>query len=100
MAIDSMSGLTSQPSLGAFVAALQETPLDTGIQLDQLQALNSYWQQIRLLYSCFDPGVKSGDSGVYIHEMPGGQYTNLLFQSQSLGLGAQWEGNCLDLESM
>lgn len=90
VAIDSMSGVTSQPSMGAFVAGFQGTPYDTGFSLDQLQALNAYWEQMRLLYSCFDPGVKSGDSGVYLHEMPGGQYTNLLFQSQSLGLGSQW----------
>ena len=29
-AVDSMSGLTSQPSMGAIVAALQDTELDTG----------------------------------------------------------------------
>ena len=90
LAIDAMSGVTSQPSLGAFVGGLYGTTLDTGIKLEELQVLNSYWEQMRLLYSCFDPGLKSGDSGVYLHEMPGGQYTNLLFQSQSLGLGSQW----------
>lgn len=92
VAIDSMSGLTSQPSMGAVIGALQGTEQDTGIALENAQALNSYWEQIRLLYSCFDPGLKSGDSGVYIHEMPGGQYTNLLFQSQQLGLGESWNG--------
>ncbi|KAJ3273515.1 pyruvate carboxylase [Terramyces sp. JEL0728] len=89
-AIDSMSGLTSQPSLGAIVSALEETPLDTGIKAEDIFSVNSYWEQIRLLYSCFDPNVKSSDSGVYLHEMPGGQYTNLLFQSQQLGLGDEW----------
>lgn len=89
-AIDSMSGLTSQPSMGAIVSALKGTNLDTLFDLDDIYSLNSYWEQIRLLYSCFDPNVKSSDSGVYLHEMPGGQYTNLLFQSQQLGLGEQW----------
>ena len=84
-AIDSMSGLTSQPSLGAICGAVAGTSLDTGIDPEVIYGLNSYWEQIRLLYSCFDPNVKSGDSGVYLHEMPGGQYTNLLFQSQQLG---------------
>lgn len=87
-----MSGLTSQPSLGAIVAALEGTDRETGLQFDKIQAINSYWEQVRLLYSCFDPGLKSGDSGVYLHEMPGGQYTNLLFQSQQLGLGDAWIG--------
>jgi pyruvate carboxylase len=86
-----MSGLTSQPSMGAIVGALQNTPLDTGIRHVDVVAINAYWEQIRMLYSCFDSGLKSGDSGVYEHEMPGGQYTNLLFQARSLGLGEQWE---------
>ncbi|KAI8050896.1 pyruvate carboxylase [Syncephalis plumigaleata] len=91
VAVDSMSGLTSQPSMGALVGALQNTPLDTGIRHADVLAINAYWEQIRMLYSCFDPGLKSGDSGVYDHEMPGGQYTNLLFQARTLGLGEQWE---------
>ncbi|KAI9297641.1 pyruvate carboxylase, partial [Neoconidiobolus thromboides FSU 785] len=90
VAVDSMSGLTSQPSMGALVGALEHTELDTGIKHNDITSINSYWEQLRLLYSCFDPNVKSGDSGVYQHEMPGGQYTNLLFQAQSLGLGEQW----------
>ncbi|KAI8869513.1 pyruvate carboxylase [Ramicandelaber brevisporus] len=90
-AVDSMSGVTSQPAMGAIVGALEGTPLDTGIKFENVLAINSYWEQVRLLYSCFDPGLKSSDSGVYDHEMPGGQYTNLLFQAQSLGLGTQWE---------
>ncbi|KAI8893548.1 hypothetical protein BC833DRAFT_531652 [Globomyces pollinis-pini] len=89
-AIDSMSGLTSQPSLGAIVGAVKGTELDTGLDQEHIYSINSYWEQIRLLYSCFDPNVKSSDSTVYLHEMPGGQYTNLLFQSQQLGLGEQW----------
>ncbi|KAJ3365721.1 pyruvate carboxylase [Kappamyces sp. JEL0680] len=90
-AIDSMSGLTSQPSMGAIAGAVAGSELDTGLDADHIYSINSYWEQIRLLYSCFDPNVKSSDSTVYLHEMPGGQYTNLLFQSQQLGLGAQWQ---------
>ncbi|KAH6572386.1 hypothetical protein BASA50_007046 [Batrachochytrium salamandrivorans] len=90
-AVDSMSGVTSQPSMGAIVGALRGTELDAGVPLENVQAINSYWEQIRMLYSCFDPNIKSGDSSVYLHEMPGGQYTNLLFQSQQLGLGTQWQ---------
>jgi len=53
-------------------------------------AINSYWEQARLLYSGFEANVRAADSGVYQHEMPGGQYTNLMFQAQQLGLGTQW----------
>ncbi|KAJ1922187.1 pyruvate carboxylase [Mycoemilia scoparia] len=90
VAIDSMSGVTSQPCMGALVAALEGSPNDTGIGENSIETLNSYWEQVRLLYSCFDPGVKASDTSVYQHEMPGGQYTNLLFQAQSLGLGSRW----------
>ncbi|KAJ2330802.1 pyruvate carboxylase, partial [Coemansia sp. RSA 2681] len=91
LAIDSMSGVTSQPCMGAFVSALEGTEYDTGISSEAIQSLNAYWEQTRLLYACFDPGVKASDTSVYQHEMPGGQYTNLLFQAQSLGLGSRWK---------
>ncbi|KAH8920975.1 pyruvate carboxylase [Atractiella rhizophila] len=90
VAIDSMSGMTSQAAMGAVVRALEQTGLGAGIRHEDIQALNLYWSQVRMLYSCFDANMKSSDSGVFDHEMPGGQYTNLLFQSQQLGLGTQW----------
>lgn len=36
VAVDAMSGLTSQPSMGAIVASLQGTPLDTNLDLSQV----------------------------------------------------------------
>ncbi|WFD30850.1 pyruvate carboxylase [Malassezia sp. CBS 17886] len=90
VAIDSMSGLTSQPSMGAIVSALEQTGLGTGISYESIQNLNTYWSLVRQLYGCFEQNVKASDSSVFDHEMPGGQYTNLMFQSQQLGLGAQW----------
>jgi len=86
-----MSGVTSQPSMGAIVSALEHSELGTGIRIEDVHAINSYWEQCRMLYSCFESGVHAGDSSVYVHEMPGGQYTNLMFQSQQLGLGTQWK---------
>jgi pyruvate carboxylase len=90
VAIDSMSGLTSQPSMGAVCMALEQTQLGTGIRYADIQALNSYWSQVRMLYSCFEANVRASDSSVFDHEMPGGQYTNLMFQAAQLGLGTQW----------
>jgi pyruvate carboxylase len=89
-AIDSMSGMTSQPSLGALVANLRGTDLDTGIDLASLTDLNAYWEKVRSLYAPFESGQLSGSSDVYFHEIPGGQYTNLLFQSKQLGLTDRW----------
>mmetsp|Transcript_13239 Transcript_13239/g.18596 ORF Transcript_13239/g.18596 Transcript_13239/m.18596 type:complete len:1248 (+) Transcript_13239:42-3785(+) len=89
-ASDAMSGTTAQPPLGALVASTAGTNLDTGLDLNEVSALNEYWEECRGLYAPFESGQKSGSADVYIHEMPGGQYTNLLYQSTQLGLTGQW----------
>jgi len=89
-ATDAMSGLTSQPSLGAIVANMRGTELDTGIDMKELGPLNTYWENVRQAYAPFESGQLSGSSDVYEHEIPGGQYTNLLFQSKQLGLTEKW----------
>jgi len=90
VATDAMSGLTSQPSVGAIIAATQGGAFDTGVDPLAVLALNGFWEQTRGLYNPFESGLKCGGADVYMHEMPGGQYTNLKFQSQALGLGASW----------
>ena len=90
LAVSAMAGLTSQPAMGAVVAALRGTPRDTGVELGPLQVLNTYWEQVRGVYAPFESGLKSGSPDVYEHEMPGGQYTNLQFQATSLGLAGRW----------
>merc|ERR1719402_1080935 len=93
VAVDSMSGMTSQPSMGAVVAALERTGLDTGIDLDRVSQYSAFWEQTRMLYGPFEctKTMRSGNADVYLHEIPGGQYTNLQFQAYSLGLGDQFE---------
>ena len=91
VALDAMSGLTSQPSMGAIVAALHGAERDTGLALEDLQGLVDYWEQVRSLYAPFESGLRSGGADVYLHEMPGGQYTNLQFQARALGLTGRWE---------
>ncbi|KAL7536959.1 hypothetical protein ACHAXR_008024, partial [Thalassiosira sp. AJA248-18] len=88
-AIDSMSGLSSQPCLGALVAALGEK---SNVDLDALQVLNEYWESVRHQYNPFEVTALSAaiGSSVYKHEIPGGQYTNLLFQSKQLGLSGRF----------
>jgi pyruvate carboxylase len=85
-----MSGLTSQPSLGAIVANMRGTLLDTGIDMSSIAPLNNYWENVRQVYTPFESGQLSGSSDVYLHEIPGGQYTNLLYQSRQLGLTDKW----------
>ena len=86
-----MSGLTSQPSLDAVVAALQRSERDTGFDLQRVQELSNYWSDVRLRYESFDNGLKSTTTDIYRYEIPGGQYTNLHPQVESLGLGDRFE---------
>ncbi len=90
LAIASMSGSTSQPNLNSVVAALQHTPRDTGLDLDALNEFSDYWEAVRAVYAPFDTAPKAGSAEVYLHEMPGGQYTNLKEQSASLGISHRW----------
>ena len=90
LALASMSGSTSQPNLNSIVAALQRTPRDTGLDLEALNEFSDYWEQVRAFYAPFDTAPKSGSAEVYLHEMPGGQYTNLKEQAAAMGLGARW----------
>lgn len=53
-------------------------------------AVNEYWDECRGMYAPFESGQLTGDSDVTNHEMPGGQLTNLLYQSKQLGLAGQW----------
>ncbi len=89
-AIASMSGGTSQPNLNSIVAALSHTKREPEVELDALNQCADYWETVREFYAPFDTGPKSGTAEVYIHEMPGGQYTNLKEQAESMGLGARW----------
>ena len=90
-AVDSMSSMTSQPSLNAVVTALQGQERDTGLDPARLQELSDYWADVRLRYASFEAGIKNPSTDIYRYEMPGGQYTNLKAQVESLGLGHQFE---------
>ena len=90
-AIASMSGTTSQPNLNSIVAALRHTERDTGLDLDALNTCADYWETVRTWYRPFDNAPPAGTAEVYIHEMPGGQYTNLREQAESMGLGTRWQ---------
>jgi pyruvate carboxylase len=85
-AIDALSGLTSQANLGSLVESLRYGPRDTGIDPDNLRMISSYWEQVRRGYISFESDIRAGGSEVYVHGMPGGQYTNLREQARSLGI--------------
>ena len=89
-ATDSLSGMTSQPSINAILASLEGSGLEPGLDARQVRALDTYWSQLRLLYSPFEAHLSGPDPEVYEHEIPGGQLTNMMFQASQLGLGSQW----------
>jgi len=89
-ALDSMSGLTSQPNLGSIAAALAGSERDPGIDFDAMQALSHYWEGVRRFYAPFEADIRSGTADVYRHEMPGGQYTNLREQARAMGIEHRW----------
>lgn len=91
VALSSMSGLTSQPSLNAVVSALTSSERAPNLDLDRLQLLANYWEDVREYYFPFESGLKAGTAEVYKHEIPGGQYSNLRPQAEALGLGDRWE---------
>ncbi|NVJ19285.1 pyruvate carboxylase [Myxococcus sp. AM010] len=90
VALGSMAGLTSQPSLNALVSALRGHPRETGLANARLQPLANYWEDVREYYAPFEAGLKSTTSEVYYHEIPGGQYSNLRPQVAELGLLNRW----------
>lgn len=85
-AISSMSSLTSQPSLNTLVAALEGKERDTQLDLLELQKLTNYWEDVRPRYQQFESDLKAPNADIYRYEIPGGQYTNLKPQVDSLGL--------------
>ncbi|MCH8188513.1 MAG: pyruvate carboxylase, partial [Proteobacteria bacterium] len=90
-AMDSMSGLTSQPNLGAIAEALRGTARDPGLDRGALRALATYWEGVRRYYTAFESDMRSGMAEVYEHAMPGGQYTNLREQARAVGVeDARW----------
>ncbi len=89
-AMDAFSGGTSQPCLGSIVEALAHTERDTGLNIAAIRQMSNYWEAVRHQYRAFESGLEAPASEVYLHEMPGGQFTNLKAQARSLGLEERW----------
>jgi pyruvate carboxylase len=89
-AISGMSGSTSQPNLNSMIAALEHTPRDPGLNREALDEMSHYWEHVRRFYKPFDTSAPHGTAEVYLHELPGGQFTNLKEQAAAMGLGERW----------
>ncbi len=89
-AMDPMSGLTSQPNLGAIVEVLRNHARDPGLEQESMRDIAYYWEGVRRYYLAFESDMRAGAASVYEHGMPGGQYTNLREQARALGLERRW----------
>lgn len=90
-ALGSMSGLTSQPSANSLYYAMKGGERELRADIEALEQLSYYWQDVRAYYSDFESGMNSPHSEIYVHEMPGGQYSNLQQQAKAVGLGDRWD---------
>ncbi|WP_375566280.1 pyruvate carboxylase [Oceaniradius stylonematis] len=88
--MDALSGLTAQPCLGSIAEALTGTKRDPGLDPEWIRRISFYWEAVRAQYAAFESDLKGPASEVYLHEMPGGQFTNLKEQARSLGLDTRW----------
>ena len=89
-AMDALSGNTSQPCLGSIVEALSGSERDPGLDPHWIRRISFYWEAVRNQYAAFESDLKGPASEVYLHEMPGGQFTNLKEQARALGLETRW----------
>ena len=86
-----MSGATSQPSMNSLYYALVNGERTPTINIDNAQKINHYWEDVRMYYQPFENGLNAPQTEVYMHEMPGGQYSNLQQQAKAVGLGHRWD---------
>ncbi|KOY82546.1 pyruvate carboxylase [Lysinibacillus macroides] len=90
-ALGAMAGLTSQPSANSLYYAMKGSQREVCADIDALEKLSYYWEDVRKYYKDFESGMISPHSEIYVHEMPGGQYSNLQQQAKAVGLGDRWE---------
>lgn len=91
VAISAMSGSTSQPSMSSLYYATLDSKRAPEINVENVQKLNHYWEDVRMFYKPFESGLNAPQTEVYMHEMPGGQYSNLQQQAKAVGLSAKWD---------
>lgn len=91
VAVSAMAGLTSQPSANSLYYALEGTERKPKLDIQNLEQLSYYWEDVRKYYQDFESGMNAPHTEVYVHEMPGGQYSNLQQQAKAVGLGNRWD---------
>lgn len=91
VALGGLSGLTSQPNFNAIVEMMKFQPREQYFDISSLNTYSNYWEDVREYYYPFESGMKASSAEVYVHEIPGGQYSNLKPQAIALGLENRFE---------
>lgn len=86
-----LSGQNSQPDANALYYTRQGTKRNVEINLDANDKMAEYWRATRQYYAPFESDLKTSFTKVYDYEIPGGQYSNLRAQANSLGLGERFD---------
>ncbi|WP_372972143.1 sodium-extruding oxaloacetate decarboxylase subunit alpha [Marinobacter sp.] len=76
-AISSMSMTYGHSPTEAVVAILEGTDRDTGLDLELLEEIASYFRQVRKKYAKFEGSLRGTDSRILIAQVPGGMLTNM-----------------------
>lgn len=86
VALGGLSGLTAQPNFNSMLELLRFHERENKMDIDKLNTFSNYWEVVREYYYPFESGLKAGTAEVFKHEIPGGQYSNLIPQMSALGL--------------
>lgn len=84
-AISSMAWGTSHPATESMVAALRNTPYDTGLDLQAIQEVGMYFYEVRRKYHQFESPFTGVDTRVQVNQVPGGMMSNLANQMREQG---------------
>ncbi|MHA2376845.1 MAG: pyruvate carboxylase subunit B, partial [Candidatus Thorarchaeota archaeon] len=84
-AISSLSMATSQPATESIVEALKGSPRDTGLDIELLSEIASYFRKIRRKYSQFEGSLQGVNPAVLVFQIPGGMLSNLDNQLREQG---------------
>ena len=87
-AISPMAMGTSQPPTEPFVATLQGTEYDTGLDLAQLDKISKYFAKIRqelIDNGSLNPNIFKVDVNALLYQVPGGMLSNLMSQLSQSG---------------
>ncbi len=84
-AISAFAEGSSHPTTESMVAALRGTEYDTGLDLEKLQAIGFYFNEVRKKYHQYESEFTGIDTRVQVNQVPGGMLSNLAHQLKGQG---------------